>query len=147
MQADSEESIGRTWRDLYLAALFEADSSKLPERIAVAEYAMSLRDRELWYSGSDHTHNKEKQALIGAMRALEALRTIHQCPRPVLPTSSHRVEAGKSAGTGEPNISPGEVVDHGQVIFQITDSYKRGEHATHASGAVEIQANGASNVF
>jgi hypothetical protein len=118
MQADSEKTLEGAWRDLYLAALFEADSSKLPERIAVAEYAMSLRDRELWYSGSDHTHNKEKQALIGAMRALEALRTIHQCPRPVLPTSSHRVEAGKSAGTGEPNISPGRLSITGRLSFK-----------------------------
>jgi hypothetical protein len=89
MQADSEKPL--TWRDLYLAALFEADSAKLPERIAKAEYAMSLRDRELWYSGGDH--DTEKRALIGAMRALEALRTIHQCRRPVPPNGSDRPEA------------------------------------------------------
>jgi hypothetical protein len=91
MQAGSEKLLEKAWRDLYLAALFEADSSKLPERIAIAEYAMNLRDRELWYSGGDH--NKEKQALIGALRALEALRNIHQCPRPMLSVSNHPVEA------------------------------------------------------
>jgi hypothetical protein len=41
----------------------------------------------LWYSGADH--NKEKHALIGAMRALEALRNIHQCSRPMPPARSH----------------------------------------------------------
>jgi hypothetical protein len=79
--------MGRSVADLYLAALFEADSSKLAERIAVAEYVMNLRERELWYSGADH--NKEKHALIGAMRALEALRNIHQCSRPMPPARSH----------------------------------------------------------
>jgi phage-related protein len=78
MQVDSEQS-ERTWRSLYLAALFEADSAKLPGRIAEAECALSIRDRELWYSGGDH--NGEQNALTGAMRALEALRYIHQCPR------------------------------------------------------------------
>jgi hypothetical protein len=79
MQAHSEQSAARAWRDLYLAALFEADLAKLPERIAEAEYALSLRDRELWYSVGDH--KREKLALTGALRALEALRKIHRCPR------------------------------------------------------------------
>jgi hypothetical protein len=79
MQIDAEQPGTGAWRDLYLAALFEADSAKLPERIAKAEHALTLRERELWYSGGDH--NGEKQALTSAMRALEALRNIHQCPR------------------------------------------------------------------
>jgi len=111
MQASSEKRLEKAWRDLYLAALFEADSSKLPMRIAIAEYAMNLRDRELWYSGGDH--KKEKQALIGALRALEALRNIHQCPHAMLPVSNHSVEAAldilgeadKSTGTKESSIS------------------------------------------
>lgn len=91
MEANSEQPSEKSWRDLYLAALFEADSSKLPERIAEAECALSLRDRALWYSGGDH--DKEKHALIGAMRALEALRNIHQCPRPMPSSRSHHAEA------------------------------------------------------
>jgi hypothetical protein len=91
MQPDSTKTSERAWRDLYLAALFEADSAKLPERIAEAEYALNFRDRELWYSGGDYT--REKQALTGAMRALEALRNIHQCPRPVSPFRSRRAAA------------------------------------------------------
>lgn len=92
METASTKTPERAWRDLYLAALFEADSGKLPERIAEAEYALSLRDRELWYSGSDH--KGEKQALTSAMRALEALRNIHECPRPTSSPRSHPTDAG-----------------------------------------------------
>lgn len=91
MQADSTKASERGWRDLYLAALFEAEPSRLPDRIAEAEYALSVRDRELWYASGDHT--REKQALTGAMRALEALRNIHECPRPVSSASRYGAEA------------------------------------------------------
>ena len=94
MEANSEQPRKDRGGTLYLAALFEADSSKLPERIAEAEHALSLRDRALWYSGGDH--DKEKHALIGAMRALEALRNIHQCPRPMPSSRSHGAEADSS---------------------------------------------------
>ena len=46
MQRDSTPTSERTWRDLYLAALFEADSARLPERIAEAEQALAEADRE-----------------------------------------------------------------------------------------------------
>ena len=82
MAEDQVQSSETPWRDLYLAALFEADPTKLLERIMAAEHALNLRDRQLWYSGGDHT--REKLALTGAMRALEALRNIHQYPRPAL---------------------------------------------------------------
>jgi hypothetical protein len=87
MQADSEQSSESGWRALYLAALFEANSAKLLERIAEAQSAINFRERELWYSGGDHT--KEKLALTGAMRALEALRTIHEYPRRVTLPAAH----------------------------------------------------------
>lgn len=80
MGSDREQAPEAGWRDFYLAALFETDPAKLPGRIAEAEQALSLRDRELWYSDSDLT--AEKHALTSAMRALEVLRNIHQCPRP-----------------------------------------------------------------
>jgi hypothetical protein len=119
MQLDSEQPSERAWRDLYLAALFEADLSKLAARIAVAEYAMSLRERELWYSGNGH--ESEKHALIGAMRALEALRNIHQCPRPAPSARSQTPEAasgvlgevGKSAESTKPNISADRLITGG----------------------------------
>jgi hypothetical protein len=104
---------------LYLAALFEANLAKLPERIAEAERAMNLRDRDLWYSGGDH--DREKHALIGAMRALEALRDIHQCPRPVPPDGSHRAEptagvlgeVAKSIESTKPNVSADWLITRG----------------------------------
>lgn len=78
MEANREQPAQRAWRDLYLATLFENDTAKLPERIAEAERAVVRRARELWYSDGDH--NREKNALTGAMRALEALRSTYQCP-------------------------------------------------------------------
>ena len=92
MEEDSTKTPKTAWRDLYLAALFEADSARLPERIAEAEYALNVRDHELWYSGSDH--KGEKHALTSAMRALEALRNIHQCPRRGSSARSHPADAG-----------------------------------------------------
>jgi hypothetical protein len=119
MQPDTEKPSEKTWWDLYLAALFEANLAKLPERIAEAECAMNLRDRDLWYSGGDH--DREKHALIGARRALEALRDIHQCPRPVPPAGSHRAEptAGvlgevdKSTESTKPNVSADRLITRG----------------------------------
>jgi hypothetical protein len=110
MKADSELAAKRTWRDLYLAALFEPDPAKLLERIAEAEYVLNLRERALWYSGGDHT--KEKLALTGAMRALEALRNIHQYPRPVASPAARQEtasigEVGKSAGSIGPKVQGG----------------------------------------
>jgi hypothetical protein len=92
------------WRAVYLAALFEADPAKLLERIAEAEYALNLRERELWYSGGDHA--REKLALTGAMRALEALRNIHQYarrPRPGRNPASFG-EVDRSGGSLESKI-------------------------------------------
>jgi hypothetical protein len=37
-----------SWRDLYKAAIFEPDVNKLPERIAAAESALTVRGRELF---------------------------------------------------------------------------------------------------
>jgi hypothetical protein len=49
MNTGSSKSMDRSaWRDLYKAALFEVDKTKLPERIAQAEKALALRARELF---------------------------------------------------------------------------------------------------
>ena len=129
MQVDSEQPSERAWRDVYLAAVFESDLSKSPERIAIAEYAI-LRDRELWYSGG--SPDREKHALVGAMCALEALGNIHQCPRPVPPTGSHRAEAasgllgevGKGVGSTEASVGAGRRLITGGLFCKITDSEK-----------------------
>jgi hypothetical protein len=62
----------RTWRELYKAALFEVDKTKLPERIAQAEKAIALKARELFYVAGDSI--EEGQALDDAVYALRALR-------------------------------------------------------------------------
>src|ERR1700738_3095541 len=60
------------WRDLYKAALFEIDKTRLPDRIARAEKALALRARELFLVAGDNF--EEGEALDDAMYALHALR-------------------------------------------------------------------------
>jgi hypothetical protein len=62
----------RVWKELYRAAVFELDETKLPERIARAEKALALRARDLFHMGGDNI--EEGQALDDAMYALHALR-------------------------------------------------------------------------
>ena len=59
-------------KDLYKAALFEVDKTRLPERMAQAEKAVVLRARELFYAAGDNI--EEGQALDDAMYTLHALR-------------------------------------------------------------------------
>jgi hypothetical protein len=70
----------RAWKRLYTEALFEIDSSKLPERIAQAEAALIVRARELFHAAGDNI--EEEEAVDDAMYALRALRNTYQCPRP-----------------------------------------------------------------
>lgn len=72
----SKSPDGSAWRDLYRAALFEVDKTKLPERIAQAEKALALRARELFHAAGDNI--EEEQALDDMMYALHALRNISQ---------------------------------------------------------------------
>ena len=60
------------WHVLYQAALFEADRSKVPERIAEAERAILARIKELFVVTNDHI--EEDQVLDDALYALRALR-------------------------------------------------------------------------
>ena len=62
----------RSWKDLYQAAIFESDLSKLPERIADAEAALVISARELFYA-ADHD-GQEAENLDDAMYILRALR-------------------------------------------------------------------------
>lgn len=61
------------WHELYQAALFETDRSKIPERIAEAEKAILARIKELFGVTADHI--EEDQILDDALYALRALRT------------------------------------------------------------------------
>lgn len=63
----------QNWKDLYAAALFEPNKSKLPMRIADAEKHITARARELFNSG-DH-NSLERNALNVALYALVALRS------------------------------------------------------------------------
>ena len=63
----------RNWRELYKAALFETDKSKLPDRIAEARQAIMVRARELFNAPSDNI--EEDQALDDALYALRALQS------------------------------------------------------------------------
>lgn len=64
--------ISKSWRELYKAAVFETDKNRMSERIAHAEWALALRARELFHSGSEHL--QERQAVDAAIYALHALR-------------------------------------------------------------------------
>lgn len=65
---------GKSWRELYVAALFENDPIKLSACIAEAEWALALRARELFHAAGDHI--EEELAMEDALYALQALRGV-----------------------------------------------------------------------
>lgn len=65
-------SPSKSWKELYMAALYETDKCKVSERIANAEWALALRARELFHTGRENLH--ERQAVDAAIYALHALR-------------------------------------------------------------------------
>lgn len=65
--------VGKSWKELYRAAVFETDKSKVSERIAQAEWALSLRTRELLHI--DKEFFQERQAVDAATHDLQALRS------------------------------------------------------------------------
>jgi hypothetical protein len=65
--------VSKSWKELYRAALFETDKSKVLERIAQAELALSRRARELFHTDKEFFH--ERQAVDAATQALQALRS------------------------------------------------------------------------
>ncbi len=68
------------WKQVYMAALFEIDKSKLLKRIDEAETAVVLRTRELFQSGGENV--QERRALEAALCALRALRSVAQNQSP-----------------------------------------------------------------
>jgi hypothetical protein len=73
--ATSQESIAdrNNWRDLYRAALFELDLSKLGERVKAAEEAIHARA-----SLDGKIPSDERIALQDAMNALSLLKRTHR---------------------------------------------------------------------
>lgn len=60
-----------SWRELYKAALFETEPSKLELRIDEARRALALRSRQLFAASS--TSDGEPDAIENALYALQAL--------------------------------------------------------------------------
>jgi hypothetical protein len=60
-----------SWKDLYVAALFEKDRSKLPQRIVEARTAITDHKGKLFASGND---TRERQVLDNALFSLGALK-------------------------------------------------------------------------
>ena len=61
----------RNWRELYTAALFEIDTSKLASRIEEARKALVFRSRELFQTSPNY--DGETEDMETALYALEAL--------------------------------------------------------------------------
>ena len=67
---ESAEAL-RNWRELYKAALFETDTSKLARRIQEARKALIFRSRELFKTSPNY--DGETEAIENALYALQAL--------------------------------------------------------------------------
>lgn len=63
----------KNWRELYKAAVFEADRGRLSESIALAEWALAIRSRELF--NPDEEHLQERLAVDAAISVLQTLRS------------------------------------------------------------------------
>ena len=70
---DTSSPVQSNWKELYKAALFEPNESKLPLRIAEAEKRIAARARELFTSGNHDT--LERNSLNVALYALVALKS------------------------------------------------------------------------
>jgi len=66
-----KSSICRDWKEVYKAALFEDDNSKIPQRIADAERALAARATELWGASDDQI--REQKAMENARYFLRVL--------------------------------------------------------------------------
>jgi hypothetical protein len=78
----------KDWKELYMAALFEDDSSKIPQRIAEAERALAARAVELFGAGGDQF--REQQAMENATYFLRLLRKIDGKVNDTIGEDSHR---------------------------------------------------------
>lgn len=67
-------SMGAThnWKALYRAAIFEQNTSILPQRVSEAENAVIARTRELFHKSGVR---EERDELDGALYALRAFRS------------------------------------------------------------------------
>ncbi len=84
------------WHDLYHAALFETDHTKVLERIAEAERAILARVKERFGITSDHI--EEDQVLDDALYALRALGNGVAIQAKCQITHPLRLEPGEASG-------------------------------------------------
>jgi hypothetical protein len=68
------------WKEVYMAALFEDDSAKIPQRIAEAERALAARALELF--GADDNQFPEQRAMENAKYFLRILGSTTGMSRP-----------------------------------------------------------------
>jgi hypothetical protein len=66
---------GRDWKEVYKAALFEDDNTKIPQRIAEAENALAARALELFGASDDQV--REQKAMENARYFLRVLGSAH----------------------------------------------------------------------
>ncbi len=66
------QSPQQNWKTLYLAAIFEKDSTLLPQRISEAENAVAARGRELLCHDGPP---EEREEIENALYMLRAFRT------------------------------------------------------------------------
>lgn len=71
MSGNQSAVVLRNWRELYQAALFETDMSKLPLRIEEARRALVFRARELF--ATSRNYDDEREAIENTLYALQAL--------------------------------------------------------------------------
>lgn len=79
---------GRGWKDFYMAAIFEDDDTKIPDRIVEAEKALAARAAEMFGTGDNQL--REQQAMENAVYFLQLLRKI----------SGKMVLSGEHSGNG-----------------------------------------------
>lgn len=73
--------VPNSWKDLYMAALFETDKSQLPKRIAEARAAINLQRKKLFISANNISDiAQERQVLDNALFSLQALASCMALP-------------------------------------------------------------------
>jgi phosphoribosyl-ATP pyrophosphohydrolase len=89
MEARVRKSLfGRDWKEVYTAALFEDDNTKIPQRIAEAENALAARALELFGASDDQI--REQKAMENARYFLRVLGSAHGMPNASSPYVSQK---------------------------------------------------------
>jgi hypothetical protein len=71
----SKPRLPHEWKTLYAAAMLEADSTQVPQRIAKADAAIQARLMELPETSSHRSEKAELQSALNYLRRLKASQT------------------------------------------------------------------------